>query len=82
MRHGGLDLLLHDFHECVLVGRLRGFEDSLVDHLKSSIEWMIRLVVAIVMDLCDIEQYCMYELIKTLVWMIRAVLLITYCCLS
>ena len=36
VRHGGLDLLLHDFHERVLVGCLRGFEDSLVDHLKDT----------------------------------------------
>ena len=32
VRHGGPDPLLHDFHERVLVGCLRGFEDSLVDH--------------------------------------------------
>ena len=37
VRHGGLDLL-HDFHERVLVGCLRGFEDSLVDHLKDTKE--------------------------------------------
>ena len=35
VRHGGLDLL-HDFHERVLVGCLRGFKDSLVDHLKDT----------------------------------------------
>ena len=35
VRHGGLDLL-HDFHERILVGCHRGFQDSLVDHLKDT----------------------------------------------